>query len=188
MKSEAEVAKEILEGFSGAPYTITSPHPESHLASVKPRWFVACLDGSFYNATAYAKSVWSDEKRRIWVDSAHFDAIQWVEEAYGEKGAIKAMGVDYTNLTLDQVQGRLQEFPWVSDRIETYRRVLSDASDRTGVSLTMICEGEAGALWLLFRGQVWIDESGSVEVGLRKTIEALKEAYDLTEREPAYRR
>ena len=188
MTSEPEVVRETLEGFNGAPYTITSPHPESHMASVNPRWFVSCLDGAYYNATAHAKSAWSDNEGKVWVDSAHFDAIDWVEETYGEKAAIKAMDIDYTNLSMEEVQERLKVFPSVYDRIETYKRVLNDASYRTGISLVMVAEGKPAAVWLLFRGQVRTDGPRELAMGLRKTIEVLKEVYDLTEREPAYRR
>lgn len=167
---------------------MTSLDPSGYLAPREPKWFVSCLDGAFYNSTVHAKSAWADKEGRVWVDSARFDVIGWVEEAYGEKGATRAMEIDYTNLSLDEVQTRMKTFPWVYDRIETYRRVLSDASDRTGISLTMVCEGKPGAIWLLFRGRAHVDFGGGVELELRKTIEALKEAYDLTEREPAYRR
>lgn len=189
MRNQAEVAREVLERVNRAPYTITNPHPESQLASLNPKWFVACLDGAYYGATAHAKSAWADINGEVWVDSANFDVIDWIEEAYGEKGAIKAMALDYMGVSLDQVESKLSEFPWVTDRIRTYRSVLDEnVRPLTGVKLEMACSGGKGACWLLFRGQVGWDPSKRFKTSLRKTVEALRLAYKMTEQEPAYRR
>jgi hypothetical protein len=175
------VARKVLCELTGAPYKVTSPRPESYVRQNKPKWYVTCLDGAHYEETVHAETVWSDGEGRTWIDSGLLGSTtNWVEDEYGEKGAVKAMDFDYRNLSVEEVQARLKEFPKVFERIETCKQALRDVSQKSGVQMEMICEGKQSVAWFLFRARV--DSGGSgrmkLEDGLRSATKALKEAYD----------
>ena len=140
--------------------------------------------------TVHAKSAWSDDHGKVWVASAHFgNTTDWVEDAYGEKEAAKAIDVDYSGLSMDEVQEKLKGFPWVTNRIKSYRQVLKEnVLPLTSIELEMICDGEPGVGWFLFRGEVPWHPSKRFKTSFKETIEALRMAYKMTELEPAYRR
>ncbi len=179
MKSEPEIAQTVLGRLTGAPYVITDPRPPSYARLDNPKWYVTCLDGLFFEQTAHAETVWSDSEGTMWIDSSHLGSTtDWVEDAYGEKGAVKAMDINYRDLTVYEVQNRLEDFPKVVERMEAYKRVLGNVSRKSGVQLEMLCQGEESVAWFFFRAKVNIEESTKLEGGLQKTVQALKKAYD----------
>jgi hypothetical protein len=180
MKAEAEIAQTVLSELTRAPYVITNPRPASYAKITKPQWYVTCLDGWFYEQTAHAETAWADGEGRTWIESSHLrSTTNLVEDAYGEKGAAEAMDIDYRSLSVDEVQNQLKKFPKVFDLIENWKRVLKSVSQESGVLLEMRCEGDESVAWFFFRARVGVKETSELGQGLRKTVEALKEAYDL---------
>jgi hypothetical protein len=177
MAFEAQIAKTVLSGITGAPYLATRPRPDD--LSKKPKWYVSCLDAAYYNETAHADTVWSDERGTIWVESTRLGSTtDWVERAYGEVGAAKASVIDYRNLSTEEIQAKLQTFPKVSEFIESCKKVLVEVSSESGIELEMVSDGKEGIAWFLFRAKVGPYEKRSLGQRLREIVAALKEAYD----------
>ena len=161
--------------MTGSPYLQTMPRQDDLWKN--PEWYVTCLDGAFYGKTAHAETVWSDGQGRIWVESTRLgSATDWVERAYGEEGAVRAMDLDYQNLSIDEVQERLRAFPVVTDFIENCKKALARASSRTGLELEMVSDGRKGEARFLFRAKV--GSGRDLNRRLRKAVLALKWAYD----------
>jgi len=176
MESDVETAKRVLGRLNKAPYVETSPREFDALNN--PSWYVTCLDGYYYGRTAHADTVWADAQGAIWLDSTHLESTtNWVEWAYGEKGAIESMKGDYRNLSIAEVQSKLRPFKKVYDFIETCRRIVVETSERSGVKLELLSSGEKTIAWFFLRAQVR-SKGESLETRLKETNEALSEAYN----------
>jgi hypothetical protein len=180
MVDEAEIARALLSELTGAPYVVTLPRKADKLK--RPKWYVTCLDGAYYDQTAHAETIWSDNEGKVWIESSHIGSTtSWAEEAYGEQGARQAMDGDYRNLTLMQVRNQMKGLPKVYDRIENYKRTVEDISRKSGVRMEMLCDGRADVGWFLFRAQISPKEPDKLEDMLSKAAIAMREVYDLTE-------
>jgi hypothetical protein len=71
----------------------------------------------------------------------------------GRRGAVKAMKIDYRNLTVDEVQSRLKAFPMVYERIENCRQIIRDVARKSEVKFAMLCGREGGSCLVSLPGQ-----------------------------------
>lgn len=179
MSAEIEIVRKVLSELNNAPYGPTRPR-SGHLGT-EPKWYVTFLDGTDYGKSAHAATVWADGGGSLWIESAHLgNTTGWVEEAYGERGAVQAMDNDYRKLTLAQIQSRMKSFPKVNERIQAYRRAAEVVSKKSSVRIEMVSDGRADMAWFLFRAQIHPREVGEVEGELRKAVAAMREVYHLT--------
>ncbi len=179
METEAEIAREVLSELNKAPYTITPPRLERHISG-KPKWFVSCLDAAFHAKTRHAKSVWADTHGEVWIDSADLgNTTDWVEDFYGEKGAVRSMEIDYRNLSMADIQSRLESFTKVLDLIGAWVGISKQVQQNSGVEVELLSDGGNGVAWFFLRARVNRNSEKSLGNSIGRTSKALKKAYDI---------
>jgi hypothetical protein len=182
MEPEAEIARAALSELTHAPFVITAPR--QYDLGKNPKWYVTCLDGSYFEKTAHADTVWADQEGKVWLESTHLGSpTSWAEETYGERGGnqVMDMRIDYRHLTLAQIQTRLKGLPKVHDRIENYRQIAAEVSGKTGIPIEMVFDAKADLGWFLFRARLSPKAPSDFDKLIHRTITAMKEVYDRTE-------
>ena len=180
--NESEIVRTILSKLTQAPYVVTPPREDD--IPKRPRWYVTCLDGAYYEETIHAETIWADSVGTIWIESSHLGSpTSWAEEEYGGRGAklVMDLNIDYRHLTLSQIRARLKVLPKLFQRIEGYMRIAREVSQKSGISIELAFDAKADIGWFLYRARIAPKGASELEGGIRDAVAVMKQVYDLTE-------
>jgi hypothetical protein len=171
LDNHVETIRSSVSQFVGAEYEIMEARPGFPPFGEGYKWFMRCPFVEDMSKTAHANSLWENGRDEIWIESLPLgDTIRWVEVHYGEDATVKLHSMDLTNFGDKSVRKRLGEFfPIIYQSLEDYERILSDASRKSRVTLSMRYAGHK-EIAVLF-ADAKIDARG---LGLEAKLDAIK--------------
>jgi len=183
---EANVLCQIMSKLTRAKYEIRSgvPNfpPEDHEG-----WFVFAPK---LGKTAYARKTWGDKEGNVFIESMYLgDTGHWVETEYGERGAIAAFELDYSDF--DAVRKILAEkFPLVEESLRDHEKIVAQVASKHKVDLRMRYDTRKGGATVYLHAKIeakGLDSKSKIDK-IRLNVGAMKEAWRNIERYEAKRR
>ena len=186
---EANVLCQIMSKLTNAKYEIRSAvsnfPPEDYEG-----WYVFAPKLEELRKTAPVTKIWEGKEGNIYIESTYLgDTGEWVEAEYGERGAIAAFNLDYSDF--DATRKILAEkFPLVEQSLKDYEKIVAETASKHNVNLRIRYDtGKGGAIFYLnakieAKG---LDSQSRIDK-IRLNVEAMKEAWRSIERYDAKRR
>ena len=180
--SEQELVRETVSEATGALFEVVAPHPAFPLAVDRLEWFMRCRNREDIAKAPYLNALWKEKGVGIWLESlAVGDTIDWIELAYGDEKAGESLDIDYSRFEDSSFQEDFkQRFPIVMARIREYEQLAADVSKKRKVRLQIRRAGSKGMLVFTVAALLQSPkrgESGSLGSAVKKSVAALKEAY-----------
>ena len=185
---EANVLCQIMSKLTRAKYEILSPLP-SFPPEGSQGWYVFPPKMEF-RKTAHATRIWEDKEENIYIESTYLgQTSNWVETEYGEKGAIAAFKLDYSDFDAAR-KIFAEKFPRVEEALRDHEKIVAEVASKHNVDLRIRYEtGKGGAIFYLNAKIEAKDlDSQSKSDKIRLNVGALKEAWRSIERYEAKRR
>ena len=180
---EAFSLREIMMEATGARYEIREVLPEQPAASHREPWYL--LEGEFRGprGTGHASVVWQNDSD-IFIQSMYIgNTVEWIAPIYGEKGAIEASRVDYSDFPRARTI-LAEKFPEFEERLLAYERIVREISGKQKAVLSIQPVGERRVVTFLLLGQVHTRGLTAAEKlrAVKQTVEALKAAWNEIDR------
>jgi hypothetical protein len=130
--------------LAGARYEIREATPEFPPPQHNASWYVFATRLEELGKTAHATFVWEDNTGNIYIESRYLgDTTNWVENEYGEKAAIEAFEMDYSDFdTARKLLAR--RFPIVDSYLKDYERIVAEVVSKHGVDMRVRCSPRKG--------------------------------------------
>jgi len=181
--SEAEAISEFLTKRMKIKFEQTKP-VERYPPAERLDWVVRYTDGADVKISPYFNMIWADkETGAINLESVELgSSYTWVEDAYGEKGAIALSKMNLANFANGDTRELFgKRFPRVRKRLEAYERIIADVSSKTSVPMRIVYE-ELSERIVEFRIGAIVDARGvnldSKKSRIEAAIAALKVSFD----------
>ncbi len=181
MNEEAEMIREAISRFTKTEYEFSEPlqgfpSPEKDVV-----WLIISPFQLAERVDSPAPFIWEDKSGILHVESVQLgNTIEWVEQTYGEKGAIKvsSMALDFSKPKSREEFKKL--FPTAYRRLSDYEKILAEVSSMRATSLSMNYERNQNMV--SFYAVATFDARGldtqtKIE-RIKLTIEAIREALD----------
>ena len=176
--NEAEDVRTAISQLTRAEFEIGDPggYPVE-LGTVS--WFLWCPEITQMREIPYINVIWANKEGIIYLDSMPLgNTTNWVESAYGEEAAARAMDLDFGDFA--EVRSEFEhDFPLVGKRINEYERIVSNVSDQRAVAIGIFFHGRKGRATLRLRGKL-TEQAGRTN-SVERTVKALEEAWKLIE-------
>ena len=138
MNEEAEMIRQAISRFTEAEYEFSEPLRDFPSPKKDIVWLIVSPFQLSKRTHSPAPFIWEDKSGIIHVESAQLgNTIEWVEQSYGEKGAIKVskMALDFSKPEFRREFKKL--FSMTYRRLSSYEKILGEVSSMRATSLSM---------------------------------------------------
>jgi hypothetical protein len=172
---EAKKIQDVISRIIGVQFEITNIEENRPNSLIHPLWYMSCLEITQASKIPYVNSLWR-EGGEIWVESLTIDnSSQLIELTYGEEAAARSSDLGFES---EEFQLELhRDYPIVFQKIQRYKSIANQVSERRKVQLELKKEGAEGIVDFTFVAKIMDTDDKSLENKLRANVEALKEAY-----------
>ncbi len=177
---EAYSLRDIMSEVTGVGYDISEALPDFPPPADHASWYLLGREFREPNGVAHANVVWEDRAGNVFIESMYIgNTTEWIGPAYGEKGAIAAMKIDYSDFNRAR-KTLAEKFPAVEKRLRDYESILTDISSKRQVSLALRPAGERKVVTFFVVARV---DARSLAAGkkaeiIRVNVDTLREAWN----------
>jgi hypothetical protein len=178
---EVEVVRRRVSEFTEASFErVNADETRLPARFGQPVWMIRCLDITRANKIPYVNALWR-ENSLIRIESLTLgNTSKWIEEDYGEEGAISFLDKDLSDFRNPKVRDEMLEpFPIVKRRIDLQEDVIRRIAEKDHVKLEVRYSGGKG-LSTFYLSAIVDASKRDVESELKaieKSLKSMKEAW-----------
>jgi hypothetical protein len=178
ISENAEEFRDLIAKLTGCSYEVREPEVSFPPSSDNASWYVFAPSMAD-KSSRYAHDLWKDDQSSIHIGSFYLgDTTQWIEGMYGERGAISASKIDYSDFAGARAI-LAKKFPAVEKDLRNYEKIVFGVSANHGVNVSIRYEGgNGGALFYLHaKIDTRLENAEGNRAQLERALEALKDAW-----------
>jgi hypothetical protein len=178
--AEIEKVRATVSRLTGADFEVTDVRSYLPGVSLKAEWFLACQEITQANKIPYINTLWRAGTIIRMESLTLGNTSKWIEEDYGEEGAISVLDEDLSDFGNPKVREEILEpFPNVKRRIDLQENVIRRIAEKDHVNLEVRYSGGKG-LSTFYLDSMVDASKGDVEYELKvieKSLKSMKEAW-----------